>query len=571
VRLKGKAESVSVHRLVEVTQRPTRRVESEFIGREPELATLAGVLDDAVRSRASRLLTVIGTAGVGKSRLVNEFLRTAAGDATVIRGRCLPYGDGITYWPLKEAIGEAAGLTGEESAQDARASVCTLVGSVPDAELVVERVAETIGLSEAVSEHRGAMWAARRLLEEMARKQPLVVVFDDIQWAEPTFLDLVEDIVHEATEAPMLILCMARPELLDIRLSWASPTGAGSQVYLLPLTEEESGQLVGSLLGGAELDETAQAKIVAAADGLPLFVEEMVAMLVEDGTLHREDGRWVADDLSRVAAPATIHALLAARLDQLDPDDRVVLERGSVEGQIFHRGAVTHLSPEADRPEIEERISDLVLRELLEPAAADFPDDEAFRFHHLLLRDVAYESVQKEERAALHEHFATWLEEQAGERASEYDEILGYHLEQAYRYETELRVGAALDGGLAERAAVHLGSAGLRAYARGDWFGAANLLARSVDLLPADSTERARLVPKLDDALLETAPPPRSLVASVRCYWRWPLGHAWEMRERRQELVFRCATCGKERSGGYGQESMSDGGVRQDKFPYVGP
>jgi class 3 adenylate cyclase len=565
VKLKGKAESVSVHRLVEVTKRPTRRVEFGFVGRESELGALAGVLDDVVRSRASRLVTVIGTAGVGKSRLVDEFLRTAAGDATVIRGRCLPYGDGITYWPLKEAIGEAAGLTGEENAQEARASVRRLAGSAPDSELVVERVAEAIGLAEAVSEHRGATWAARRLLEEIARKQPLVVVFDDIQWAEPTFLDLVEDIVREATDAPMLIVCMARPELLDIRLSWASSTGASSQVYLLPLTDEESGQLVGSLLGGAELDETARAKIVAAADGLPLFVEEMVAMLVEDGALRRDNGRWVADDLSRVAAPATIHALLAARLDQLDPGDRVVLERGSVEGQVFHRGAVTKLSPEADRPEIEERLSDLVLTELIEPATADFPDDEAFRFHHLLLRDVAYESVQKEERAALHEQFAAWLEEQAGDRSSEYDEIVGYHLEQACRYEEELSGRAAHDGALAQRAAARLGSAGLRAHARGDWAAAASLLSRTLAIAPDDRTLGDALAPKLAEARLHVSPTSPSFLASLGCLVRWRPGHRWTVIERDGEIMLRCKRCGTERHRFGMSEAGGDHGL-----PYGG-
>ncbi len=198
-----------------------------------------------------------------------------------------------------------------------------------------------------------------------------------------------------------------------------------------------------------------------ASDGLPLFVEEMVAMLIEEGALRRENGRWSAADLSRIAAPATIQALLASRLDQLDRAQRAVLERGSVEGQVFHRRAVEFLSPGTERPGVDERLSELVVKELIEPDGAEFSTDDAYRFHHLLLRDVAYESVQKDERASLHEHFADWLDHQAGERAREYDEIAGYHLEQAVRYQTELRAGGPPERSLAERAGTRLSSAGL--------------------------------------------------------------------------------------------------------------
>ena len=268
----------------------------------------------------------------------------------MIRGRCLPYGEGITYWPLKEAIAEAAGLDAGDSAAVARERIRGLVASSADADLIVERIAEAIGIAEVVPEHKGITWAFRRLFEEVARQRPLVVVFDDIQWAEPVFLDLVESVVEQG-EVPLLVLCMARPELLELRMSWG--TEPARIVLLEPLSDEESGRLVDNLLAGAELDGAALATIVEAADGLPLFVEELVAMLIEDGSLRRDDGRWVADDLARVGVPAGIHALLAARLDRLEAPQRAVLQRGSVEGQVFHRGAVEALSPESARAGVE--------------------------------------------------------------------------------------------------------------------------------------------------------------------------------------------------------------------------
>ena len=277
-------------------------------------------------------------------------------------------------------------------------------------------------------------------------------------------------------------------------------------------------------------------------------------MLIDDGALRRDNGRWVAADLSRVAAPATIHALLAARVDQLDPAERAVLERGAVEGQVFHRGAVEYLSPEPERPDVASVLSGLVLKELIEPDGAEFSADEAYRFHHLLLRDVAYESLQKDQRATLHERFALWLDDQAGERASEYDEIVGYHLEQAVSYETELRAGRAPQSVLSERAGARLGSAGLRAHARGDWPAAVNLLTRAQASLPAGADARAALKPKLADALVEIAPREPPLWRSLQCFWSWRPGHRWAVKARAGILVFRCALCGKERTRRVGHQ-----------------
>jgi predicted ATPase len=265
----------------------------------------------------------------------------------------------------------------------------------------------------------------------------------------------------------------------------------------------------------------------------------------------------VATDLARIAAPPTVHALLAARLDQLDASERSLLQRGAVEGLVFHRGAVAHLSPEQERIGLDGRLADLMLKELIEPERAITPRDDAFRFRHLLIRDVAYESLQKSERRTLHEEFAAWLDEQTAERASEYDEIVGYHLEQAALYQAELPSSTAPTGA-AEQAGRRLGSAGLRSYARGDWWASVNLLTRAVRLLPTDEDVRSVLVEKRDQAQLEIAPPDARFLSYARCFWRPPFGHRWLVRDRDGVLVLRCPDCGREKR----HWSMPEGGTR---------
>jgi class 3 adenylate cyclase len=566
MQLKGKAEVVGVHRLVALAPPVSgRRSASEFVGRARELGLMSGLLQEVAHDRVCRLVTVIGHAGVGKSRLVQEFLRSRAEGAAVAEGRCLPYGEGITYWPLKEAIGKAAELRGDETAAEACARIRGLLGDATDADLVTERIAETIGIADAVPEHKGATWAVVRLIEEVARRRPLIVVLDDIQWAESTFLDLVEHIVHSLEDTPLLVLCLARPELLDGRLQWARDEDSSQLIVLEPLSDGDSERLVDGLLEGGSLDHPTRSRIVEASDGLPLFLEEMVAMLIEEGALRRKNGRWAAVDLSRIAAPATIHALLASRLDQLDRAQRAVLERGSVEGQVFHRSAVEFLSPGTERRGIDERLSELVVKKLIQPEGAEFSTDDAFRFHHLLLRDVAYESVQKDERASLHERFADWLDHQAGERASEYDEIAGYHLEQAVVYQDELRPGGENDMKLAERAGSRLGGAGLRAHARGDWPAAVSLLSRARALLPANAVVQSAFESKLADARIEIAPGKPPMYRSLRCFWSWRPGHRWTVKDRRGFLAYRCAACGKERRK-RGDDQYNPGAKRDGSF-----
>ena len=465
--LKGKAEGVPAFRLVSVEARtPQRRMDSPLVGRERELRALRDAWERASSTRSCHLFTLLGTAGVGKSRLVAEFLRDVEG--TVVGGRCLSYGEGITYWPLVEVVKQVIGPAPERLSE--------LLGD-PRAEAAIAAVLRE---SDALTTSEEIAWAGRKLLEAAAREAPLVVVFDDIHWGEPTFLDLVDTIADLSRDAPILLLCMARPELLDRRPGWAGGKLGATTVLLEPLSASETEELLDSLLAEAPLPEELRERVRTTADGNPLFVEEMAAMLRERG--------------GDVGIPPTIHALLAARLDLLDPDERSVLERGSVEGQSFHRGAVQALGPGDD---VDRRLVGLVRKELVRPERAVLPGDDAYRFRHLLIRDAAYDALPKATRADLHERFAAWLDAH-GQTLVERDEIVGYHLEQALRYRREL--GPVDDGALAAAVAARLGAAGRRAFDLGDNAGAVKLLERSVAARAGDAELQLVLSRALFDA-----------------------------------------------------------------------
>jgi tetratricopeptide (TPR) repeat protein len=370
------------------------------------------------------VVTIVGEAGVGKSRLAAEALRSF--DARAVYGRCLPYGEGITYWPVVEVVKQLDSLPSDP---DAAAALRSLLRET-DRDASPEEI----------------VWAFRKLLEEHA---PLVVVFDDIQWGEETFLDLVEGVALLSSGAPILIVCMARGELVSKRNEW--PVA----LRLEPLPQRAVEELIG------DAAESLRERIVAAAGGNPLFVTQMLAM---------------AEDDADVDVPPTLRALLAARLDQLDAAERLVLERGAIEGEIFHRGAVQALAP--GERQITPRLAALVRRQLIRSDRAQLPGEDGFRFRHLLIRDAAYDAVPKSVRADLHEQFANWLE-QRGADLVELDEILGYHLEQAARYKAEL---GQPDAALALRAGDRLAAAGLRAFKPGNESSARPLFARAVEL-----------------------------------------------------------------------------------------
>ncbi|HWC32476.1 MAG TPA: tetratricopeptide repeat protein, partial [Actinomycetota bacterium] len=373
-----------------------------------------------------------------------------------------------------------------------------------DRDLIAARRGHLIGLTNAPAELHEMWWGVRRFLEALAQRRPVIAIFDDLHWAQPALLDLVEYLAESTRHAPILLLCLARPELLDDRPKWGGGKVNATSILLEPLSGETAGSLVENLLGTADVALGVKSRIADAADGNPLFVEEILAMFIDEGRLLREDGRWIpTTDLSDVAVPPTIQALLAARLERLPADERAVLERASVEGKVFHVGAVAELVPARIGDRVGEHLRTLVRKELIRPERESFMGQDAFSFRHILLRDEAYRGMPKETRAALHERFAAWLERSAGEWLPEYREIVGYHLEQSYRAHADLGPIGRATAETGRRAAEHLDVAGRRALDRGDVRAAANLFDRALAMLPDVDAGGVRLRIRLAEALTE--------------------------------------------------------------------
>jgi class 3 adenylate cyclase/tetratricopeptide (TPR) repeat protein len=482
--VKGRSEPVAPRRLDAVDATApglARRFDAPLQGRDRELAALQEVLEDAVRAQSARRITLLGPAGIGKSRLAREFLDSVRERAEILTGRCLPYGEGITFWPLGQIVREAGGDRGLDTALSCEA----------EADLIKARIRGAIGLSADEGGTQETFWAVRRFFECLASRRPLVVCFEDIHWAEPTLLNLIEYLTTWSQGGPILILCLARPDLLETRTTWASPTPESTLVTLEPLASEHAEALLTWLQGEAGVGQDVRARIIEAADGNPLFVEQMAAVAKED-----------IDGAGPVRVPPSIQALLEERLDRLDPEERLVIEYAAVIGKEFWRDALLELLATLEPDLVESHLMSLVRKGLLRPDASA-RREEAFRFRHVLIRDAAYERLPKDVRAPLHESLANWLERVAPERAIELEEIVGYHLEQAHRYRTQL---GTTDGAVAElalRAAARLGPAGRRAFARGDMPAAVRLLTRATLLLANDDHARLDLASDLASALVE--------------------------------------------------------------------
>jgi class 3 adenylate cyclase len=484
--VKGKREPLRAFRLLGVAQQVEpvdRRLDAPLVGRQPELALLQASFERAVAQRSCELVSVVGSAGVGKSRLAHEFAGTLGDTARVVGGRCLSYGAGLTYWPLRQVVAELARSEDGESADETIARIARLLEGDPDAGLVAERIAGALGLAEASTHLPETTWAVRKLLEASARARPLVVVFEDVHWGELAFLDLIEQLAATIQGVAVVLVVVARPDLFDARPDFA----AGTRVELEPLSGADSRALVAHLLDDADEADELAGRVVVAAEGNPLFIEELVHVLVDE------------PERSTVSVPPTIHAVLAARLDRLDPAERAVVEAAAVVGRCFERDALLELTGSDDPPALDRCLRALERRQLIEGG-----DTHAtFGFKHILIRDVAYEGTLKRMRSDLHERYARWLERTTGERASEHGEILAHHLERAVQHLAELGPLDANGRDLAARAANWLGFSGRRALARGDIPPALALLERAVLLLPEDDPARRDLTLKLGIALAE--------------------------------------------------------------------
>jgi DNA-binding SARP family transcriptional activator len=434
--IRGKRKPVRAFRLLEIEAvAPAfgRRLDAALVGRKRELAALRRGLKKAVEASGVRVAIVVGTPGVGKSRLAAELARRAK-DVTTLWGRCLSYGEGITYWPLREVVQQAA----ESDEREAILAALDADTPPPAPEIA---------------------WRFRKLCQALAGEQPLILVFDDVHWAEPTFLELIEHLADKG-EGAVLVVCMAREELLEERPSFLEGRKNVECVVLDALSADETDALLEGL-GGAVLESDQRRRIVETAEGNPLFLEQLLALALEGGLAER-------------ALPETIQSLLAARLDRLGPGERAVLERGAVVGKEFSAAdVVSLLDPEA-APTAAAHLLTLSDRGFVRPRGT-----QTFGFRHVLVQEAVYRAAPKRLRAELHERFGDGL---AGDDRAELDEFVGYHLEHAYRLRTELGESDRRTARLAEDGGRRLGEAGVRALKRGDMHATANLLRRATSL-----------------------------------------------------------------------------------------
>ena len=457
--LKGKSGPVPAFRLLSLDPLApgvARMTDVALVGREHELTLLRNLWERTVAESACHLVTLLGVAGVGKSRLAQELIANIGEAATTLRGRCLHYGDGITFWPIVEALGPLG-----DAAQPVLDHVSRGGAATPE-EL---------------------FWEVRLLLESLATAQPLILHIDDFQWTEPMMIDLLDHVVSLSRGAPLLILCTARPELLEDNPGWSAERPNATTIALEPLATTDCEQLLNEL--GDELDARARERVITTSEGNPLFLQEMVVLAREGGALD---------------VPPTIQALLAARLERLSADERELLARGAVEGLVFHRSAVEALVGAGASTAVESRLQELVRKDLIRPHSPNVPGEDAFRFRHLLIRDAAYERLPKATRADLHARYANWLENSTVEFA-EVDEIVGWHLEQAVGQQRD--VHREVESTLPARAAEHLYEAGRRAGDRSDVGAARNLLERALSLAPSGGALHADVSIGLAERLIE--------------------------------------------------------------------
>ena len=451
--VKTRRSPIRMFRLVEITPvAPAfeQRQDARFVGRKRELAALRRVLKRSTDASSVHVGVVVGSPGVGKSRLAGELVRRAKG-VTTLWGRCLSYGDGITYWPLRDVLAAAA------ESEDRTAVLVALEAETPPP-------AQEIA------------WLFRQFCEAYARERPLVLVFDDVHWAEPTFLELVEHLADKGT-GPIAVVCLAREELDETRPGFLDDWSNAERIELDALSADDTDALL-DRLGGAILESDQRARIVDAAEGNPLFLEQLLALALEGGLAERP-------------LPETVQALLAARLDRLGPGERAVLERGAVVGKEFTADAVgALLEPEA-APTANAHLQTLVGRGFIRRRGAG-----EFSFRHGLVQEAVYRAAPKRVRSELHERYADRLDTDVAE-LPDLDEFVGYHLERAYRLRVELGESDRHVETLAEDSGRRLGAAGLRALKRGDMSATVSLLDRAVALLPRGDEERHELLCEL--------------------------------------------------------------------------
>jgi class 3 adenylate cyclase/tetratricopeptide (TPR) repeat protein len=512
--MKGKGAPVAAWRLLGLGSESVRRPRTSLIGREFELGLLRGVYERVVNGRSCHLATVLGGMGVGKTRLVDEFVRELSG-AKVLRGRCLPYGDKITYRPLTHVLRQAAGIRRSDPVDEAGAKLLTFTGGD---RRTANAIAPLLDLGGSSIEPEDTLRALRQLFEGLAERTPVVLVIDDLHWAEQPLLEFIGRMASSLRRAPILLICVARSEFLYERRDWGGGIPNVVSVQLLLLGEDESTRLIRELLPGAELPGELLRQLRETVAGNPFFAEELIAMLSEDGTLRVEDGQWILGrELTAVRPPSRIEAVLGTRLDFLPAEEQAVVERAAVIGLRFRPAEVATLLPGMDLRRVTTLLDQLVDKELLTPEAAALPSDETYTFRHILLQDAAYRRIAKEQRVRLHEQYAAWLELQEEVPGPLTASKIGFHLDTAYQDRLALRRRPdERTRQLARRAGHRNAEAGRQALARGLFpETAVPLLERAVELLPEEDL-RVRLDAELH--LAEALARADKLVAAEQAY-----------------------------------------------------
>ena len=463
------------------------RLDAPLVGRDEEMRQLEAACAVASREQVTTLVTVIGEAGLGKTRLVYEIERRLGQEMNVLTGRCLSYGEGITFWPLREVIRQAGG------GHDSPDRIEALLRGQPDAAEIATRLSLALGPgNQGRLDAAEIFWAARRLFEALAQSRPLMVVFEDLHWAESTLLDLVEYLAVQQGPSPVVLVCVARPELREQRPTWAAGTERAISIELTPLTEDSAAALLDSLAEDQRIPPSTQARLLETAAGNPLYLEQLAASLSEQ-----------AGSETRPALPPTIQALLGARLQRLGPGASSVLACAAIIGKDFGLQSVRELLPPEARDPLGRNLQTLIAKGLVEHDPSDRRPADEYSFRHILIQEAAYRAIPKSSRAELHHRFADWLEYGFWGPAAKRPEILGYHLEQSVRYLRELRPAEVQSSPLPRRAAVHLETAGRAADDRGDALAAMHLLIRAAALLPLDDPALARVYTSLGTAFTE--------------------------------------------------------------------
>ncbi|HUQ17802.1 MAG TPA: adenylate/guanylate cyclase domain-containing protein, partial [Candidatus Saccharimonadales bacterium] len=499
----GRVEAFAARSLVSATPEQHRGIEglhAPLVGRDRELRMLREAFERVGAEGTPSLVTVFGAAGSGKSRLLTEF--TATVDSGQLRiGRCLPYGEGITFYPIQQILRADIGIDLTTQRAAALASVQAAADRVVgpgDAAAVGQRLAVVMGLSEApealpdvpaedlMEELR---WGVRRYLERRA-SAPLLLVFEDVHWAEPALIELVEHLAEWA-RAPVLLICLARPDFREIRPAFGAGAANATAITLSPLGPDDTRLLIRELLAIDALSEEVRADVVTRAEGNPLYIEEFLRTLIETGRIAYRGGRWVAvGEITAVEIPPTLQGLISARLDRVAPEVKQLLHAAAIVGRLFSTSALGAI---AGGPPSLELLREAARRDLIVEADERAPGEgRVHRFRHALFREVAYATIPKTERLRMHDNYGRWLEATLGERAEEFQEIVGYHAEQAHRYAAELgRPNAAV---LGARALALLTAAADRARLRDDSHAAWKLYERAAaiaTLTGADAKVRA--------------------------------------------------------------------------------